>query len=56
MFTHLINILLYPKGVYNMKIGLTVWEDGDVWNSRRMGSALATGNGCGWWRGKWWGC
>lgn len=31
MFTHLINISLYPKGIYNMKLGLTVWEDGGMW-------------------------
>lgn len=40
MFTHLINISLYPKGIYNMKLGLTVWGKMEAcgrWNSRCMG-------------------
>lgn len=31
MFPQPINILLYPKVVYNVKLGLAVWENGDIW-------------------------
>lgn len=48
----------YPKGVCNGKLGLAVQESGAVADGTldHTGRALATGNGCGWWRGKWRGC
>lgn len=48
----------YPKGVYNVKLGLTVQENEDVADGTldHIGRAQAMGNGCGWRRGKWRGC
>lgn len=58
MFIYRIHILLYPKGVYNVKLGLTVQENEDVADGTldHIGRAQAMGNGCGWRRGKWRGC
>lgn len=59
MFTFPIYIVPYPIGVYNVQLGPAVQANGDVADGTlldHMGRALATGNGCGWWRGKRWGC